>query len=60
MERAAYLALFRQRREEIAAAVAEGKPYLEVAAAFGITKARVSQIAQRMGVAPGGNRSRQR
>lgn len=55
-ERAAYLETHRQRREEIAAAVASGKTYREISDAYGISEARVGQIAKKMGVAPGARR----
>jgi DNA-directed RNA polymerase specialized sigma24 family protein len=59
MDRDSYLAIHRQRRDEIAAAVAEGWSYAKIAKAFGISPQRVGQVAKKAGVAPkarGGDR----
>lgn len=50
MNRADYLQMHRERRELILAAVRTGKVYREVAKMFGISNARVTQIAQGAGI----------
>ena len=58
MTRAEYLQMHRERRELILADVRAGKTYAEIAAAYGISGARVSQIAATAGIKRklGGNR----
>lgn len=50
MSRAEYLQMHRERRELILADVRAGKTYAEIAAAYGISGPRVSQIATSAGI----------
>ena len=50
MSRAEYLQMHRERREKILAAVRAGTPYRQIGETFGISKARISQIAAKAGV----------
>lgn len=60
MNRADYLNQHRERRQAIADALSTGKTQPEVATAFGISRARVAQIAKQMGLPPrrGGRKPR--
>ena len=50
MSRAEYLQMHLERRELIVAAVRAGTPYSKIGEQFGISKARISQIAAKAGV----------
>ena len=50
MTRGDYLQMHRERRELIVAEVKAGKPYASIAEQFGVSRARVSQIAAKAGV----------
>ena len=50
MSRAEYLQMHRERRELIVAAVRAGTPYSKIGEQFGISKARISQLASKAGV----------
>ena len=58
MSRAEYLQMHRERRELILADVRAGRTYAQIAAQFGVSGARVSQIAAAAGIKRkrGGNR----
>lgn len=50
LTRADYLQMYRERRELILAEVRAGRLYGDIAKQFGISRARVSQIAAREGI----------
>ena len=50
MSRADYLQMHRERRELIVAAVRAGTPYSKIGEQFGISNARISQLAAKAGV----------
>lgn len=50
MTRADYLQMHRERRELIVAAVRAGTPYSKIGEQFGISNARISQLASKAGV----------
>lgn len=50
MSRADYLQMHRERRELIVAEVKAGRTYASIAEQFGVSRARVSQIAAKAGV----------
>ena len=50
MTRADYLQMHRERRELVVAAVHSGKLFREIAKTFGISPARVTQIAHGAGI----------
>ena len=50
MSRADYLQMHRERRELIIAEVQAGTPYSKIGETFGISNARISQLASKAGV----------
>ena len=50
MTRGDYLQMYRERRELIVAEVKAGRTYASIAEQFGVSRARVSQIAAKAGV----------